>query len=198
LYSVLGLAADLGDSAVTSSLALFGAGYLVFLKQNRAAKALLASFFLAAALIALGKIVLYSQCVSIPAFWLLRSPSGHAAVSASVYFTLASIIASSESGWRRLGPYGGAFSVVVLIAVSRVVLRAHTSIDVWVGLCIGASVFVGLWFFLIRGHVVQCRWWPFLVMGLVLIMSFYRPHLPSEGFIRWFVHYLRVHFQLCS
>jgi len=198
LYSVFGLAADLGDSAVTGGLALVGGLYLFYLKQKRAAVALWAAFVCAGGLIALGKILIYSHCVSLPAFWLLRSPSGHAAISAALYFTLASIIASSERGWRQFVPYAVAFCVVVLVAVSRVVLRAHTEADVWGGLFIGIVVFTVLWLRLIRGHVVPCRRWPFVVMGLVLFVFFYRPHLPSEGFIRWFVNYLSAHFQICS
>lgn len=69
----------------------------------------------------------------------LRSPSGHSGFSALVYGTLAASLAlRGAPRWRLLVVCGG-FLMVAGIAISRLVLGAHTPIEDLVGLLIGGA-----------------------------------------------------------
>ena len=190
---------DLGDSAVTCTCAIASAVVFVIYKQRRAALAVTVAFFSTAALITFGKISLYSQCGEIPdTFFDLKSPSGHSALSIAVYGTLTIIVASSLRGNRRVVPYLLAIPLLTLIVVSRVVLGAHSVIDVLVGSTIGLIAWFGVWRIFLKGTVVHCPWLPFSVISLIVLGVLYGTHFPAEALIDRASHYIRVHIRSCS
>lgn len=67
----------------------------------------------------------------------LTSPSGHAALSAAVYGAVGVVAARHLDGWRRNAFLLAVFGVVSGVAVSRVILRAHSVSEVTVGLALG-------------------------------------------------------------
>ncbi len=136
------LITDAGDSGVLLPLALVGVGTLWFFHSRRLAWLLLRSVLVAGACITFLK-VLFLSCGM---HWAagLTSPSGHACLSAVVYGTLATLIASGRPAAVRLVIYGVAIVFVAVISVSRVALGVHTWLEVFVGL--GVGVLAQLWF----------------------------------------------------
>ncbi|MGB9153068.1 MAG: phosphatase PAP2 family protein [Alphaproteobacteria bacterium] len=133
---------NLGDSAVTGALSVSLIVYLLILRQKRAALAVGAAFAVAALIIAVGKIALYSRCDLSEAPFGLRSPSGHTAISVAVYGLFAALVAASQTGRRRIIPYLVAVPLIGLIAASRVVLSYHTTGDVIAGLIVSGGLSV--------------------------------------------------------
>lgn len=73
-------------------------------------------------------------------------PSGHAAVSASTYLTLAALAARTTS-FRGLRIYFHTLGVVLilLIGLSRIYLGVHYPTDILAGWCVGASWAAACW-----------------------------------------------------
>jgi membrane-associated phospholipid phosphatase len=67
------------------------------------------------------------------------SPSGHTSFSAAFYGCFAALATSDEKTWRRKFTWTTAGALIIAIAVSRVVLGAHTIFDVMFGLAIGIA-----------------------------------------------------------
>jgi len=85
-------------------------------------------------------------------------PSGHSMLSATVYLTLAALIASLE---QRRGAKALVFLTAVLImaavGVSRIYLGVHWPSDVLAGWCAGAGLALAAWSVLLRGAGAQRR-----------------------------------------
>ncbi|MDR3450304.1 MAG: phosphatase PAP2 family protein [Alphaproteobacteria bacterium] len=188
---------DFGDSALTGTLSLLLAAHLLAAKERRAAAAAALAFTLTGGVVALGKLMIYSRCPGTALFLNLQSPSGHSAMSVAVYGTAAAIIASDLTGWRRALPFAVALPLVGLIAVSRVLVGAHTVVDVTVGTSIGALAGLGLWAVLLRGHAVHFRWQIFTIQAFVLLMLLHGLHFPAESMLRRFSILIRGLLPVC-
>lgn len=68
----------------------------------------------------------------------LTSPSGHAALSATVYGAVGLVAARRFDGWRRRALLLAVVGVVGAVGLSRVVLGMHSAPEVVVGLALGA------------------------------------------------------------
>lgn len=69
----------------------------------------------------------------------LRSPSGHASMSAVVYGTVAVMIARAAPRPIGLAVIAGTSLLIAMVAYSRIRLNVHTRIDVLAGLAIGLA-----------------------------------------------------------
>ena len=73
-------------------------------------------------------------------------PSGHAELSATVYLTIAALLAQDQSSARIAGYFIALASLLtILIGISRIYLGVHYPSDVFGGWCIGASWALGCW-----------------------------------------------------
>lgn len=72
----------------------------------------------------------------------LNSPSGHASMSTLVYGGLALILGAEAPSWQRVGAGAIGAAIVLAIALSRLVLHAHSLIEVVVGCLIGTVALV--------------------------------------------------------
>lgn len=197
MYPLLYAITDFGDSAVTGSLALCLAAYLLVMRQPKAALAITCSFVFATLAIALGKIAFYSRCDNSAALFDIWSPSGHTSVSVAVYGMSAYLVSTSQTGKRRLLPYFVAVPLVMLIALSRLALNYHTKGDVIAGLIVGLAASFGAGRLFMRGEAVRCRWWPFAVIIAILLALLYGTHLPAEDFFSRLSEYIRIHIRAC-
>jgi len=68
----------------------------------------------------------------------LNSPSGHASMSTLVYGSLALIVGAEAAPWQRFAAAALGAAAIVGIALSRIVLGAHSMAEVALGLVIGA------------------------------------------------------------
>jgi len=127
---------DFGDSAVTLPLVLAVALCLASGGEARAAARLLLPVGLCGAAVG-GLKLLFGSCGGAIAGWAQASPSGHVAMSGAVYGTLALLLARPLP-WPARGLVAAAAAALVgLIAVSRVVVRAHSVAEVLAGLALG-------------------------------------------------------------
>jgi membrane-associated phospholipid phosphatase len=69
----------------------------------------------------------------------LHSPSGHTSFSILIYGSLIVAVASDVAGWRRIVAIGSGAAFVIGIAVSRILVEAHSIPEVLLGSVIGAT-----------------------------------------------------------
>jgi undecaprenyl-diphosphatase len=140
----------LGGVGVLSLIALAACGYLILVRKRRAALAVLlavAGGVLISQLIKAGidrprpDLVPHGSYVSTASF-----PSGHSMMAATVYLTLAAMLARVQPRWRsRSYLIGCAIFIVMLVGISRVYLGVHWPTDVLAGWSVGAGWAIGCW-----------------------------------------------------
>ena len=80
----------------------------------------------------------------------LSFPSGHAAMSAAVFLTLGTLVATTRQAWtERIYILFSAITLTVLVGVSRVVLGVHWTTDVAAGWAFGSGWAI-VWLLLAR------------------------------------------------
>lgn len=126
---------DFGDTAVLLPMA---AAILMWLFAMRGAYG--AAWWIAALLLVMGGVgfmkIYFFACLP-PG--QLQSPSGHTSLGALVYGAIAVIVIRETAGWRRGAVVAAASGLVIAIALSRLVLRAHTLPEIVVGLGVGIA-----------------------------------------------------------
>jgi membrane-associated phospholipid phosphatase len=124
---------DFGDLAVLLPIAGIIPLWLAAMRHFGAAL----RWGIAAAFCAGGIAILKIFFYACPPLAELRSPSGHAGFSTLVYGAVTLIIAVEATGWRRMLIYAGGAAFVLVIALSRILLRAHSPLEAVFGLGIG-------------------------------------------------------------
>jgi len=138
-------------------------------------------------LTALLKIVFYG-C---PPAGDMHSPSGHASLSTLVYGALAFTAAAAWPGLRRLIVIGVGAGLVSTIAVSRLLLDAHSLAEVGLGLIIGIVSLA-----LFGQKYVQApdtKVWPLLIAAGVLISVLHGSQLHAEELLHRITGYVPLH-----
>jgi membrane-associated phospholipid phosphatase len=104
--------------------------------------------------------------------------SGHAMFAAAVYPLLtAALSAPHAPGWRRLA-IGCGYALALLVAVSRVVVGAHSASEAVAGFALGGlASAAALWF----GHPPAARTPLLLSMGLAAWLSLTPVHAPPSN-----------------
>jgi membrane-associated phospholipid phosphatase len=121
----------------------------------------------------------------------MHSPSGHTSLSTLVYGALTLVAATASPGLRRLLVIGGGAGLILAIAVSRLLLDAHSTPEVGLGLLVGA---VSLALFsrqYLEGPNKEV--WPLLVTAGVLMSILHGRELHAEQFLHRITGYLQVH-----
>jgi PAP2 superfamily len=135
---MLNIVTDLGDSALLLPGAIALLAYLWTKRSPRKAVALAAGLAFCVVVTIVLKLGFHACGNQVPLLDI-RSPSGHAALSATLYGSCALLLAEGRERGARLAIALGAILLVLAIAISRVLLDAHTVAEVVVGLLIGAS-----------------------------------------------------------
>ncbi|EWY40459.1 hypothetical protein N825_34760 [Skermanella stibiiresistens SB22] len=128
----------------------------------------------------------------------IESPSGHASFAAIFFGCCALIAGSGRPRWQRIGILGASTAIILLVAVSRVRLRAHTWEEVVCGLAIGfASVAAFAWIHArMKPPVVRLR--PVVVVVAVLAVLLNGHGLQAEPVIRDIARTLRISMNVCG
>jgi len=187
---------DLGDSAVTLPLAAATFAFLALSGWRRGALVFATAVLGCGAVIGLSKLVLEScgQRLIVGAV----NPSGHVAMSTVVYGSLAVLLGSaSPPPWR--------WSLIVMAALlaagigaSRVVLGAHSPVEVASGFTIGLVAAIVFDRLLHAGPIkpLRLRW--LAGAALVIILAMHGSRWPIEETIRSVVALLRHHVPQCA
>ena len=177
---------DFGDAAVLLPLA---AAMLLWLLvcASRSAIWWVVSVGFCVGLTALLKVFFYG-CPPAPD---MRSPSGHTAFGMLVYGAIAWAAAMPGRGLRRLMAIGIGAGFVLTIAISRLLLDAHSPPEVGLGLVIGgASLGLFAWNYR-RSPAPQV--WPLLVAAGLLMTLLHGQELHAEEFLHRITGALGVH-----
>jgi membrane-associated phospholipid phosphatase len=126
---------DFGNLAVLLPLVAVVTVWLMATRQSRA----LLWWLVAVALCMGSTAVLKVYFFVCPPLADLHSPSGHTSLSTLVYGTLTIAIASIVSGWKRGAVIGAGAAFIAMIGISRILIHAHSVLEVVVGSVIGVG-----------------------------------------------------------
>jgi membrane-associated phospholipid phosphatase len=185
LHSILKVVTDFGDSAVTVPLALLTLIFLVGVGSRRAAFAWLAAILSCAATVGILKLAL-GACGDRPLSVGLVNPSGHAAMSATVYCSLAVLVGSTRCARDRSALVVFALMISAAIGISRIALRMHSGLDVIVGLAVGLTSAVMFGAVLAAGPVATLSVPQLTTTLWLLVAMMYGTRWPVEGTVRRF------------
>jgi membrane-associated phospholipid phosphatase len=177
---------DLGDLAVLLPLAAAMLAWLLLYSARVAPRWLLA-LGSCVGLTALLKIVFYA-C---PPTDDMHSPSGHTALSTLVYGAIALAAAIAWPGVRRLLVIGCCTGLILAIGVSRLLLDAHSVVEVTLGLLIGTVPLAA--FSQKYLQLPNMKVWPLLVAATVLVTMLQGHELHAEQFLHRFAAYVPIH-----
>ena len=181
---------DLGDTAVTLPLALLMLCFLSAARQPRLAIGWVAAILGCVSMIGGLKLVL-DVCGDPLAGTGLTSPSGHVAMSTVVYGGIAAAISASLAPPVRAALIANTTALIILMPLSRIVLRVHTPVEVVVGLAVGlASLVIIVATVAIRRAQLPVLW--FAAAAILVAMFFHGERLPAEQAI----HHLAGRFDL--
>ena len=188
---------DIGDSAVLFGMVVAGCIYLLAAGCRKGVMVLIFAFIFASSLIGILKL-LFMGCNG---FYktTMRSPSGHTALSVGVIGAYAMLIASQLKGWRIYIPYLFAVPLVIAIAVSRVMLGAHTVSEVALGLVAGGTTLLTVNWIVKRGEKPKKFNIAALLLTVFLIAAILHGYrLPAENFIQYVAGQIKHYIPVCS
>jgi membrane-associated phospholipid phosphatase len=193
--TLFNLVSDAGDSAILLPLAFLLIAALWHYQRWPAAAALIVALAACGAVMVVLKLALMACGQT----WnsAMVSPSGHASMSAAVYGALGIIAARQTPRWQQPVIVMASWLFIGLIAISRVVVGAHSYAEVGLGLLVGAAA---LCLFAVRYFRL-----PKAPMNLALLATLsaatllllHGSHLPVEKLLRRFAFLGRAAAGVC-
>jgi membrane-associated phospholipid phosphatase len=190
------LITDLGDSALLVPASAVLLAYFVYIRSGRTAGIWATTLVLCACLTIIAKLALYT-CGAELSLADLRSPSGHTSLSVTFYGCCALMVGADKDPSARWLLVLTSVAVAGAIAMSRVVLEAHTIGDVAAGFAIGLLCIAWFSSFYFARPPAPMRWELALVtFGLVALLMYGR-HWTLEGAIAQLARLLHANMQVC-
>lgn len=182
-----------GDAALLLPAAAALLVYLLRARSWQAAAAWVGALGLCAGLTVAAKMMFHACGGQFPALDI-HSPSGHTSLSATFYGCGALMLAAGQSSSRRFGTLLASAVLVVAIAVSRVLLHAHTLDEAAAGLAIGLLC-LAIYAATFRPRALGALDWR-LPVGVVVVLALltHNRHLSLEGVL----DRMADHFQLAQ
>ena len=185
---------DFGDLAVLLPLVAAVSIWLLWRSPKDAAPWWLLAVAVCAGVTAALKILFYG-C---PPAADLRSPSGHASLSALVYGALVVLAAARATQRQRLALIAIGTAAILAIAASRVALHDHTIAEAISGLAIGAAALaIFVWRFLSRPPLPSPVW-PLLVPAAFLVVVLHGDRLRAAEFFNAIGAYVQENALKCG
>ncbi|PZP55868.1 MAG: hypothetical protein DI586_05555 [Micavibrio aeruginosavorus] len=199
---ILSFIADFGDSAVIIALVLSSSCYLMYRKHYNSAQALVTTLLAVSGIIALLKLAFIACGHNI---FDIRSPSGHAALSISVYGMFAIIFYRHFTGILRIIIPIFLVALSLIIAASRVINELHSLNEVIFGGLVGLAVLSGVWHWFLKAKPLaiadyKLRFKTAAVIAAIMIVVALLVHgtrLPAENFVKKKAYWLRHHIHAC-
>jgi membrane-associated phospholipid phosphatase len=185
---------NFGDLAVLLPVAAIILLWLLAVRVSRAAL----WWGVALALCIGGIAVLKVYFDACPPLANLRSPSGHTGLSTLVYGAVTLIVAIEGTRWHRVLIFGAGAALMLGIAVSRVLLGAHSALEAGVGLVIGCltlAVFARA-YLAHRAADISLR--PLVVSVALLLVILHGQALHAEELLHAIGRYLQVASLACA
>lgn len=182
LRSLLISITDIGDSAVLGTIVLAISAYLLAKGARKEAVVVLLSFLVASLMVSLVKILLMG-CGSSLRHWGLRSPSGHTALSLSVFGMLALLLSGRLKGKKRMLPFLLLIPMALLIAYTRVALGFHSAAEVCAGLIIGGMMLLPIRASFKNVEATESSPVVIIIITLFVAIMLHGVRLPAENII---------------
>jgi membrane-associated phospholipid phosphatase len=188
------LLTDFGDLAVLLPLAAVMLLWLLVQRQQSGLLGWAIAVALCGGVTAVLKIYFF-VCALSPE---LQSPSGHTSFSMLIYGGIALVIAAQSTGWQRFMVLAGAAGLVGGIAISRILLGAHSLEEVLLGMAIG-SIAIAVFARGYLGHRPGGLALRPLVMTLVLLsVLLHGQELHAEEMLHAIGRYLHLGGMACA
>jgi membrane-associated phospholipid phosphatase len=186
---------SLGNSVVTLPIAGAILIWLALWLGRRVALAWLVALVLCGAVTAVLKI--YFHACPVPGIDL-TSPSGHTSLSVFVYGGLFLVTGARRRGGPRAALWLLGTAFVLAIAVSRLLLAAHSRIEVVIGIVIGGAALALFWGTFHHARAAAMPVWPIWIVALVPIVLLHTHNLPTESLLTRLALYLRGTVDFCA
>jgi membrane-associated phospholipid phosphatase len=194
MTAFLATVTDFGDAAVLLPLAGIIPLWLLAMRQSRAAL----WWGVAVALCAGGIAVLKIYFYACPPLAALHSPSGHTSLSTLVYGAIALIVAMEAARWQRVLIYGAGATVILAIAISRVLLGAHSPLEASFGLVVGLVTLAIFAQAYLAHRPAEISLRPLLVSAALLLVVLHGQELHAEELLHAIGIYLQVASLACA
>ena len=127
---------DLGDSALLLPASAFLVAYLFYFRTLTVAWIWVSTLALCAFLTLFLKVAFFTCGTAVPALDL-HSPSGHTSLSMTFYGCAALMVSADKGRATQIAMLAAGTLLVVAVAISRVLLHAHSPTEALLGLSIG-------------------------------------------------------------
>jgi membrane-associated phospholipid phosphatase len=194
MTALLYLITNFGDLAVLLPVAGIIPLWLLAMRLPHVAFRWAVALALCAGGIAVLKIFFYA-C---PPFAELRSPSGHTGLSTLVYGAIVLILATEGAGGRRIVTIVAGAMFILAIALSRVLLHAHTPLEAVFGLAIGLTALAAFAQAYLARRTVAVSLRPLVIAVALLLVALHGEQLHAEELLHAIGVYLQVAQLACA
>jgi membrane-associated phospholipid phosphatase len=185
---------NLADLAVVLPLAIAILLWLLVMRSSGAA----AWWLVAVAICIAGTALLKTYFFACPPMADLHSPSGHTSLGTLVYGALFMFIAAETQRWRRWAVAITGATFILSIALSRLLLHAHTIPEVGIGLLIGGVALAIFTKAYLSHHPMRVWLQPLVLVVAVILIIFHGHELRAEELLQQISDYLEITARLCG
>jgi len=187
---------NFGNAAILFPLSLIVAGAIWRFQSRMAAAWFLGTVTLCAAVIAVLKIA-FATC-SYAWGTDIVSPSGHASLSTMFYGSLMLVVARQVRPWQQAVIVVAACGLIAAVAVSRIVLRAHSPAEVAIGLSVGAAACALFAVQYLRRPTPPLNLALLTALSVAAILALHDTHVHAEHAVRRIAPWLREWTGVCA
>jgi membrane-associated phospholipid phosphatase len=188
MNSLIHAVTDCGDLAILLPVACVLTLWAALIGKHGILKGWLAALALCIGGTAILKIYFFA-C---PPLSDLHSPSGHTSFSMLVYGTLTFVAARTLADWRRWLVVLAGASFVACIAISRIIVRAHSIPEVLLGSVLGLAALLLFAAAYLRDTPTKAYLVPLITVSAMLVILLNGHELRAEEFLHRIATYLNI------